>query len=86
MMISCSTIMAIVQKNRVETSTKVQEVLTKYGCNIRVRLGLHDSAIDSCSNSGLILLQICTEDKQIIKDMEKELQVISDVIVKHMEI
>ena len=84
---NCTTIMAIVQSNRVETSTKVQEVLTKYGCNIRIRLGFNDSAADSCSNSGLILLQICGgEDGQVVKDMEKELSAIADVRVKYMDI
>ena len=43
---NCSVILGILQENRVETATKVQDILTKYGCHIRVRLGLHDSGVD----------------------------------------
>lgn len=78
-----STIMAIIQEERVETATKVQEVLTRYGCSIRARLGLHDAAIDSCSNSGIILLQVSSE-KTVAADIEKELKAIPNVKVKYM--
>lgn len=57
----CGYFMVIVQEHRVETATRVQEVLTRFGCNIRVRLGLHDAGMSSCSNSGMIVLQICGE-------------------------
>ena len=63
-MTGCSTIMAILQENRVETAPKVQDVLTEYGCNIRLRLGLHDAALGACSNTGMILLQLCGEQEQ----------------------
>ena len=59
MMEQCGYILAILQENRVETATKVQEILTHNGCNIRFRLGLHDAGLETCSNSGMILLQIC---------------------------
>jgi hypothetical protein len=59
MMEQCGYILAILQENRVETATKVQEILTTNGCNIRFRLGLHDAGLETCSNSGMILLQIC---------------------------
>lgn len=80
---NCTTIMAILQKNRVETSVQVQEVLTKYGCQIRTRLGLHDSGIDACSPSGLILLQLCSDNLEI-NQIEKELEAIPAVKVKYM--
>lgn len=79
----CSAIMAIIQDNRVETAVKVQDVLTKYGCFIRVRLGLHDAAISTCTNKGIILLQLCGEDVPI-NEIEKELEQIPDVKVKYM--
>lgn len=82
-MTNCSTIMAIIQDNRVETAVKVQDVLTKYGCYIRVRLGLHDAAVCSCTNSGIILLQLCGEDVPV-NQMEQELRQIPDVKVKYM--
>ena len=80
---NCSIIMAILQEKRVETALKVQDVLTKYGCYIRVRLGLHDSAVNECSNSGMIILQLCGEDLAI-SDMQSELEAIPSVKVKYM--
>lgn len=59
MMEKCGYLLAILQENRVETATKVQEILTQNGCNIRFRLGLHDAGLETCSNNGMILLQIC---------------------------
>lgn len=82
-MTNCSTIMAIIQDNRVETAIKVQDVLTKYGCHIRVRLGLHDAAVCGCTNSGIILLQLCGEEVPV-NQIEQELKVIPDVKVKYM--
>jgi hypothetical protein len=84
-MTNCSTIMAILQENRVETAPKVQDVLTEYGCYIRVRLGLHDAALDSCSNTGLILLQLCGEEIPV-KEMEAKLAAVPKVRVKTMSL
>ncbi|MDU2066200.1 MAG: hypothetical protein E6713_15400 [Sporomusaceae bacterium] len=82
---NCSMIMAILQENRVETAKAVQDVLTKYGCFIRVRLGIHDSAVDQCSNSGMILLQLCGENLPA-SEMEQELQSIPYVKVRYMKL
>ena len=84
-MSECSTIVAILQERRVETASKVQDVLTEYGCYIRVRLGLHDAAMESCSNTGLILLQCCGE-KGTIEEMQQKLQAITNVKVKIMSL
>ncbi|MDR7867423.1 MAG: hypothetical protein RIN56_11440 [Sporomusaceae bacterium] len=84
-MTNCSTIVAILQENRVETAPKVQDILTEFGCFIRVRLGLHDAAIDQCTNTGLILLQLCGENIPV-KDMEKKLNAIPNVKVKTMSL
>ncbi|MBP2628870.1 MAG: hypothetical protein H6Q68_3581 [Firmicutes bacterium] len=80
---NCSIIMVILQEKRVETAAGVQDVLTKYGCYIRVRLGLHDAVVNECSNSGMIILQLCGDDL-VISDMENELKAIPDVKVKYM--
>jgi len=81
----CSTIMAILQEHRVETATKVQEILTRYGCNIRFRLGLHDAGLESCSPSGLILLQVCG-GKAETEQLQTELQKVPYVKVKLMSL
>lgn len=81
----CNHIVAVVQECRSETATKVQEVLTRYGCFIRVRLGLHDAALDQCSERGLILLQVCGDRAQV-DEMARELSAIPQVKVKTMEL
>lgn len=81
----CGCIMAILQENRVETATKVQEALTRYGCNIRFRLGLHDAGVETCSNNGLILLQLCG-DKAESEKLLTELQAIPRVKAKTMSL
>lgn len=84
-MTECSTIMAILQENRVESAPKVQDVLTEYGCFIRMRLGLHDSAVGTCTNTGLILLQLCGKDAPV-KELESKLQAIPHVKAKTMSL
>jgi len=58
--------------NRVSNALKLQEVLTKNGCSIRARLGLHEASDDVCANDGLIILQPCGEKEnveQLVKDL-----------------
>lgn len=81
---SCSIIMAIVQEDRTATAVKVQDVLTKYGCHIRVRLGLNENTINNCSNRGMILLQLCGEG--FVEKIEEELTAINGVKVKYMAV
>ena len=78
-----NSIMAILQENRTETAPKVQDILTEYGCFIRVRLGLHDAGIAHCANNGLILLQLGGE-KIPVEELEAKLKKVPGVKVKHM--
>ena len=82
---NCGNILAVLQENRVETATKVQEILTRFGCNIRLRLGLHDAGVGSCSNSGLMLLQICGEQKEA-DALLAELKIVPHVKAKLMSL
>ena len=61
----CYSIIAMRLKQRVQTATTVQEILTKFGCNIKTRLGLHDVSEDYCSNDGLVILQVCGDTKEL---------------------
>lgn len=47
-------IIALSLDNRRSEAPKVQEVLTKHGCIIKIRLGVHE--IEGCSGQGLIVL------------------------------
>ncbi len=58
------TILLILVGNRKESAVKVQQILTGWGCTIKTRLGLHDGVLDNCSDSGLLILEICGTDEQ----------------------
>lgn len=44
--------------HRSSEAPKVQEILTEFGCSIKVRLGLHEVSRDYCANDGLIVLEV----------------------------
>ena len=37
---------------------KIQNILTKYGCSIRTRLGMHDMDEEYSTETGLMLLEL----------------------------
>ena len=47
--------------HRVANAVGLQEVLTKYGCNIKLRVGLHETSEKFCADDGVIMLQVCGE-------------------------
>jgi hypothetical protein len=60
--------------HRSTEAVKVQNILTEYGCNIKVRLGLHEVSKDYCANDGLIVLEVdgTTEEmKAIVEALNK---------------
>lgn len=77
-------VMGISVSDRVEEASKLQEILTKYGCNIRTRLGLHEASKDKCSRNGLIILELVGENKSW-KEFEDELKAIKGITVKVMD-
>jgi len=64
-------IIAIKIGKRENDAANVQKILTEFGCNIKVRLGLHDVPSESCSPSGLIILEVVAEDSQIDNILSK---------------
>ena len=68
---------------RAEHAGQVQQVLTKYGCSIRTRLGLHEADAGLCSPNGLILLEM-TEDEPAAAEMVAELKSINGIEVQQM--
>lgn len=77
-------IMGISLGQRTETVSKVQNILTDYGCYIQTRLGLHRTAEDACFNNGLILVEFMDHVDDKAAEMEKKLFKIPDVAVKTM--
>lgn len=59
------TIMGITVESRNKKAPKLQEVLTKHGCIIKTRLGLHEVAEDNCSQEGVIVLLLSGKDEEV---------------------
>ena len=76
------TIFGVHVTSRVESVPAVQAVLTKYGCSIRTRLGLHDANADSCSPSGLLIVDVFGAEAE---DFYRELQGLKGVDLQRMD-
>ena len=82
---ACYNVMTVLTKNRMDSVPDMQNVLTKSGCLIKTRLGLHDAGEDFCSNEGLIILQLIGSDKEIL-ELEESLNKIPGVKAKNNQI
>lgn len=78
-------IMAVTIDPRSDHAPQVQTVLTKHGCIIKTRLGLHEVSQNSCSEVGLIILHIHSSLDEI-KVLENELLDVEGVKVKYMSL
>lgn len=66
-----SAIIGIQVDNRIEEATKLQEILTKYGCLIKTRIGLHDMGEYKCLNYGVVLIQVVDKINEIYDELSK---------------
>ena len=58
-----SAVVAVLISRRTEDAPKFQEVLTRHGCIIKTRLGLHE--VDNCREDGLVILHACGEEEAL---------------------
>lgn len=70
-------------QERSKNALAVQNLLTKFGCSIKTRLGLHEVIDGYCSNSGLILIEL-TGDKSEIENLEYELRKLNGIEIQKM--
>ncbi len=66
-------ILVILINNRRKDVPGLQGVLTKWGCIIKTRIGIHDGVVDRCSDVGLIILELAGKPSEH-KKLEKELK------------
>jgi nitrate reductase NapAB chaperone NapD len=61
----------------------VQHIFTKYGCQIKTRIGLHDVHDDYCSPNGLIVLEMLdtAETGQMIDALQKVEGIVTQTMV-----
>ena len=57
-------IMVVLINHRTKAAVAVQDVLTNHGCNIKVRLGLHETE-SVCADEGLVVLQLGNDEADI---------------------
>ena len=62
---------------------RIQNILTKYGCTIRTRLGIHDIDKDYASDTGLMLLELVGDMQECLR-LENELLALEGVDVQKM--
>lgn len=81
---ACYNIMTMLLNNRTQNAGKLQEVLTKSGCLIKVRLGIHEAG-NVCSDEGLIILQL-TGSADELSRLESDLNSVEGVKAKLTEV
>jgi hypothetical protein len=72
-------------ENRIDHAAKFQETLTKNGCKIKTRLGLHEVSDDACSNDGIIVLQPCG-NKEDVEALVNELNSLEGVKARYIDL
>lgn len=69
--------------DRAKNATNLQRVFTDFGCNIKTRLGLHEVREDYCGPNGLIVLEVCGDEKTL-GEMEKRVASVEGVQIQKM--
>ena len=69
--------------DRVHKINLIQPILTKFGCSIKTRLGLHENDGENCSPNGLMILELSGDPTEFTK-LESELLLIEGLEVKKM--
>lgn len=76
------TIIGIKLSNRISASSEFQDILSKYGCIIRTRVGLHDVDCGKCSKNGIILLEVINDE--LVARLQRELCSIENIEIQQM--
>ena len=82
---NCCYIVGIRVNHRVANAVGLQEYLTRYGCNIKLRVGLHETNEKFCADDGVIMLQLCGE-KDALEAMVTGLNAMEGITAKMLEL
>lgn len=77
-------ILGIKIPDRISISPVFQNIVSKYGCLIKTRIGLHNNCTESCLNYGIIILEII--DGSDITDLKKALTSTEGIIIDSMDL
>lgn len=78
-----TTVLGILLRKRTITATAFQEILSRHGCNIKTRIGLHTASDNICSPDGVILLDVIGDDADINK-LEQDLRNVDGADIQKM--
>ncbi|MBW6498558.1 MAG: hypothetical protein K0B09_09235 [Bacteroidales bacterium] len=76
-------ILGVLVEEKSKAAITVQEILTKYGCSIKTRLGLNDLEKENCHSCGLIMLELMGDVNECIR-LENDLWALPGVRVQKM--
>ncbi|HMM05948.1 MAG TPA: hypothetical protein PKD52_04685 [Clostridiales bacterium] len=82
---ACYYVVGVRLDNRIRNSLNFQDVLTKNGCQIKARIGLHEADDKMCASDGLIILQPCGK-KEDIEQLTADLNNIEGVSAKLIDL
>jgi len=78
-----TTILGVLLHKRAEYSKDLQEVLSRHGCIIKTRIGIHNVANNLCSPDGVILLDVIGSDSDI-KALENDIKALEGAEIQKM--
>lgn len=84
-MMNCFYVIGLRVNHRSANALKLQETLTRFGCHIKLRVGLHETSEDFCSEDGVILLQVCG-DRQQVDEMVNTFNGMQGITAKLMDL
>ena len=78
------TILGVLLHKRNEFSQEFQEILSRHGCNIKTRIGIHNASDNVCSPDGIILLDVIGNETEI-KALENDIKSLEGTEVQKMK-
>ncbi len=69
------TIIGVSLENRLETSVEFQKIISKFGCQINTRIGLHPLKENVCLNQGIVLLEVSGDAAPLIEELSKKWEI-----------
>ena len=80
--LNMTTIIGVKLSNRLDSAIEFQKIVSKFGCAIQSRIGLHKTEKRFCSSWGIILLEVI--DNKVTSELEKELLHIEKIEIQRM--
>lgn len=78
-----TTILGVLLRKRTITSPDFQAILSKHGCNIKTRIGIHNATDGVCLPDGVILLDVIGKQEDI-DALEADLRAIDGAEIQKM--